>query len=314
MKNKKGMEFSWLFAVIVGAIILFLAFYFITTNVTTQEMKGATEEVHSLEVLFNPFAYLGAMGAITSKPIVLPDETRLEFECDTYELGSNTIILDSGVPKEVYDKYIFADDLESKEIHTISKPLILPWRVADLIYVFPKNQHYCFIDAPIRLIEELENLNVSNLFFDELDCPEEGIRICFGGAGCDILVSSSRAYSQGYVRKQGSSPMYFAGDNFALMLGAIFSRDDDYYNCNVKRLAKRLDLEINVYKDKQAALLTRGCSSNVNLDSFKQAVLRIKELRENQGRIPITEQLMSSLYSSAQSVEFSNSNSQCPLF
>jgi len=318
--TKKGMQFSWIFAVIVGAIILFLAFYFIGSQLSTSKLEEKTVETNSLEILFNPFSYLGAMGAVTAKPIEIPQESFLMFECESVSsngLGSDIITLsslnlqDQGLPKYIYDKYIFAEDFEAKKtdgkypkLQTLSKPFLMPWRVADLIFVYPNSKKYCFTgNIPSRLQEELEFLEITNLRLDS--CEPEDIEVCFGSSRGDINVESySGDFMIGSVRKN-SDELFFAGENYALMLAAIFS-SEEVYNCNLKRLAARIDLEIDIFNKKKQALSEKGCSSFVNFERLRQAATDLR-MRINQDSIR-------EFYNAAESVKSSNENSECHIF
>ncbi|MEM4703038.1 MAG: hypothetical protein QXP53_00945 [Candidatus Pacearchaeota archaeon] len=306
MKNKKAMEFAWIFAIVLGAIILFLAFYFLGSQIFLKEKTRSTETAHSTEILFNPFSYLGAMGAITYKPIEMQKEVQFEFDCDPDMeiVGSNTIIVDSS-PRTIYDKYIFSENLKAKRIETISKSFEMPWRIADLIYVFPSGREYCFIDAPSRIEEEIELLNISNIFFQE-PCPENATKVCFGREGCEIKVTNLEGfYHRGFVEKsEETGRMYFIGDNYALLLGAIFS-SRDLYNCNLKRLAKRILLEVNVYREKQRIMAERGCAAEMNLESLEQAASNV--------RASANENNLNALYQVAKEIKNQNSY-ECPLF
>jgi len=287
---------------------LFLAFYFVGTKLATNKMSEKTAEVHGLDILFNPFSYLGAMGAVTSKPIEIQKESSFDFLCDSEELGSlgsDSIILDTGLPRKIYDKYLFAENFKAKKIQTISKAFEMPWRVADLIYVFPSKNEYCFYDAPSSFQEELEMLNYSAFSFDSDNCSENGIKVCFGSGNCDIQITSTEGnFFGGYVEKQ-QEKFYFAGQNYALLFGAIFS-EKTMYDCNVQRLASRAEMEIQVYKEKQKALLAEGCTGQVNLIGLDNALSSLKER--------VTERNLDLVYQEAKNVENQNYNADCPLF
>lgn len=305
--NKKAIEFVWIFAVIIGAIILFLAFYFISSQIILKEKIEATEHVHSLDILLNPFAYLGAMGAVTAKPIELQKITNLEFNCSSEELGKNTITLDSGLPRSVYDKYIFAENFRAKKIQTISKAFSMPWRVADLIFVFPSTKEYCFVNTPLRLEQELKSLNITNIKLknNEVNCNKNATKVCFNFNGnCEITVTVRQ--DKGYVQKQNER-LYFVGKDYALMLGAIFS-NKELYDCNVKRLASRLEMQIEVYKEKQRAMLQRRCDPRINLGILEELKEAASHLESS-----VSEKNLNNLYEKAQKIENLNSR-ECPLF
>ncbi|MCS7134522.1 MAG: hypothetical protein NZ889_01540 [Candidatus Pacearchaeota archaeon] len=294
--NKKGIEFAWIFAIIIGSLILFLAFYFISSQLFLKEKAETGEKAHSLDILLNPFSFLGAIGAVTAKSIELGRAVNLTFECYYEEnFGKNVIIIDSGIPRSVYDKYIFAEDFKEKKIQVISKPLKMPWRIADLVYVFPSRTEYCFINFPTKLREELRMLNVSNIKLSDniRNCKEDSIKVCFEleNEKCNVTISGEEI-------KKNRETMYFAG-NDALMLAAIFSKNKNYYNCNLKRIFARLKTQVEVYKEKQRKM---RCRSYVNLENL------INAIPEN-----INRNTMNVMKNAAMQIENQNSH-ECPLF
>lgn len=262
MLKKKGViEFSWIFALIVGAVILFLAFYFIGTKLMESRLVEQKGTEHTLDILLNPFSYFGGLGATSASPIELPKEEKINFSCSTEgNFGYDTILAGNGEPKTVDDKYIFSESyIQGKKFQVISKPFEMPWRVADVIYLIDGNKVYCFVNMPDTKKEfGEEGMNISNFQFDS--CDPDAIKICKGsGVNCDITVYDN------YVSK--GQRMYFVDD--ATMYAAIFS-EPRIYECNLKRLAKRLSYQVDVYKGKMLLLNSRpGCSVSVNLDALK---------------------------------------------
>ena len=264
--NKKAViEFGWLFAVIVGALILFLAFYFVGTNLLSQKYEQGTIQAHSLEILLNPFSQFGEIKLISQDTIALDQLSTVNISCDIStnagDLGYNEITLvtkgQSGIPKTVYDKYIFAEhDLTTKKFQALSVPLEMPWRVADVIILWPYDKKYCFVNMP-NIKETLGDtetgLNISSLSFptSKTLCPSGSVTVCT--SGCDITINSAT----NKVTKHGQS-FYFAGE--ALMYAAIFSSKDTY-DCNFKRIASRLYSQATIYEKKAFALSGKGCTT-----------------------------------------------------
>jgi len=268
MNKKAQFQFAWIFAVIVGALILFLAFYFVGTTLLRQRYEQETIQAQSLDILLNPFAYLGSLGATTYNPLALPEESEILLDCYEIELGDlgyNEITLvseeEAGIPKLAYDKYIFAPQpMKGKNFEALSKPLELPWRVADLIILWPADQEYCFT----REISELERLNISTIKIKNVDeCGPDSISVCINSAGCDITVSTTSKT----VKKQGKT-LHYTHDS--LMYAAIFS-DPVLYECNVQRLASRIYTESEIYEKKAILLAQKNCNTAYNLDSIKDA-------------------------------------------
>ena len=81
MINKKGFEFSfgWLFAIIVGAVIIFLAIYATTNLIKTEREIQDTELGKQLGIILNPIET--ALETGKASKISFPLETRLYNDC-----------------------------------------------------------------------------------------------------------------------------------------------------------------------------------------------------------------------------------------
>ncbi|MGB9708033.1 MAG: hypothetical protein ACPLXC_01765 [Candidatus Pacearchaeota archaeon] len=321
--SRKGqMEFAWIFAVIVGAMILFLAFYFVGTKLIGQRYEQATIEAHSLDVLLNPFSSFGEIKILSKDEIALPQRSTLSIACNSQSnqgFGYNEITLtqkgQAGIPRNTYEKYIFAEQsLDSKEFQVLSAPFGMPWRVADLIILWPYNQSYCFVSAPPFISENLGNssstgLNISSIHFttNKNSCPLNSITVCFPGTGCNISVtiqSQSSLGHKGSTTKRGST-LYFIGD--ALMYASIFS-DKTLYNCNLQRLMARLAGQTAVYKSKATSLAGKGCSSTFNLEAIETGADALAKASS------ISESKVTEIWQDAQNIEQQNEIADCSLY
>jgi len=275
--SKKGflqISFAWLFAIIVGAMILFFAIYASVKLINTGGETEATVAGKEISVLLNPLET--GFGEETTTSLTIAVESRINNECNVYgDFGSQEISVSqmsrgewtaSGLSQQFYNKYIFSrESPEGRTFYLFSKPLNMPFKVADLIFLTSANDAYCFANAPDYVTKELGDLSQGNLFTD--NCPEESINVCFNSAGaeCDIIVDEN----QGSVKYAGNRAgdgeiVYYETD--ALMYAAIFSEpDSEMYECQIKRLMKRLDALALVYHDKESILSRAGCSSEINL-------------------------------------------------
>ena len=264
------ISFSWLFAIIVGAFILFLAIYastkLINIGQTEQDVKAGTE----INILLNPLETSFESGKVIS--FSMPVESRIYSKCDnrgvfgTQKLSVSQISFNEWTETDLdvssYNKYIFADiPSEGKNFYVFSKPFEFPFKVADLIYLIPSEKKYCFTDAPENIEEELEKLNIKNIFME--NCSGSEIKVCFEGV-CDIRVN----YEGNYVKK-GNDVNYFYSD--ALMYAIIFS-DSNLYECQVKRLMQRTGQLALLYNDKAKFIENKGCDSNLGLQIFRGEV------------------------------------------
>jgi len=272
MKNQRGylqISFAWLFAIIVGAIILFLAI-FLTTKIidvgqTTQDAKTGKE----IGTLLNPLETSFESGKTAS--FILPVETRIHNKCNQVgEFGRQIIQIsqmsfnkwsESDIDVGFSNKYIFSERIEEgKKFYVFSKPFKFPFKVTDLVYLTSAKKKFCFINPPEKIGNELSLLNPGNFFVN--NCTnlqaEEVVKVCFsGGSNCDIKVDYGE---QGLVTKNGGT-LRFSGD--ALMYGAIFA-ENDLYECQVQRTMKRVRNLALIYKDKAVFVQKSDCNTNLN--------------------------------------------------
>jgi len=272
MIDKKGFEmnFSTIFAIIVGAAILFLALYFAANMVGQGEERVDAETSAKLAILLDPLET--SMGESKSNKLTFGSETRIyNNRCQANNnFGDQRIGIasysfgkwrDATYGERQYNKYIFSEEIEEgKEFYVFVKPLNLPFKVSDIIVLI--GEEYCFVNAPESVKIELEGLNIGNFYFTNTksNCSSESKRVCFSASGgCDITVYGEYGFTKGYVAKDGEKLEYV--DN--LLYPAIFS-SPELYSCNVERLKMRLINLALVYKDEIKVLERRGCNSKLD--------------------------------------------------
>ncbi len=267
--SKKGaleISFTWLFAIVVGIFILALAIYvsvkFISTEQTTIDAKTGKE----IGVLLNPLETSFESAKTTF--FTVPVETRIYNLCSEEDIfGKQTIRIsqksfnkwtETNVDVNFPNKYIFSDIYaEGKKFYIFSKPFEFPFKVADLIYITSSMKEYCFISPPENIEDEISDLSQENLRVK--NCSEENsIKVCFSNeADCSIYVD----YEKGRI-KRGDKAVNFEGD--ALMYAGIFS-DKEVYECQLKRLVKRIGKLAEIYRSKEDFISKKGCNSDLNL-------------------------------------------------
>ena len=261
MEKKGALEvsFAWMFAIIVGATILFLTIFGVSKFISTEQATSDVKAGKEIGVLLNPLE-IGFESAKTTT-LTMPVETRIFNLCDPFgEFGRQGIEIsqktfnkwsETGIDVGFQNKYIFSNKfVEGKNFLLFSKPFEFPFKVADVIYMTSSTESYCFIDAPEEIGEEIEDLNQANLFIS--DCPQETIEVCFGfDSSCDINVN----YNLEYVEKLGIRS-YFESDS--LMYAAIFS-DGEIYECQVQRLMSRTSNLAELYSGKSLIIAEQGC-------------------------------------------------------
>ena len=287
--DKNGFEFSfaWMFAVLVGAVIIFLAIYGVTRLINKEEYKTSTTTAKQISIIFEPMT-IGLEEGKKPVPITLKEETKLYNRCsDEGAFGKQQFSLsrkgfggkwtDEGGKISVTNKYVFSDEEEQgKVMNFFSLPFNMPWKVSEVIFLTSKD--YCFKDAPENIKELVEDLDLQNIKFE--NCSKS-INVCFGYGNCDINVRGTcldceDEYEYGYISK-GKDKLTYSGN---LIYGAIFS-DKEVYECNIKRLMKRAIQQALIYKD-EGDFLSINCGTSTPA-GLLQIISSAKELKSSDG-------------------------------
>lgn len=307
--NKRGFEFSftWLFAIFVGAVIIFVAIFATTSLVKTSRTEADTKVASQLGTLLNPVET--NLEESKYARISFPDETRVYNECDLRGNFGRQIIstsVRSGIGSEFqeptvknsfFNKYLFSKSVEEgKELHVFVKPFEMPYKVADL--VFASSGEYCFVNPPTYVEDEVSDLGLGYIHLSgtEAECPSGSDIVCFGKTGCDIDVNLGASV----VLKDGKE-LYYTD---SLIYGAIFA-EPDIYECQVKRLMRRTGELAHLYASKTEFLSARGCSSTLSGDLREFASLN---------QIENSEELLSVVSPASENIRRKNENLICRLF
>jgi len=265
--NKLGafeISFAWLFAILVGGFILFLAIFASVKLIGVGEQEVSAKTSKEIGILLNPLET--GFESARSASFTLPSETRIFGSCDLEGNFGRQLIrvsqksfnkwVETDLEVQFLNKFIFNEEfVEGNKFYVFSKPFNFPFKVGDLIYLSSAN--YCFVDAPEQISREIENLNQANLIVE--DCSDSSVKVCFSsGSDCNLEVDYT-----GKSVKKSSGTMYFEDDS--LMYAAIFS-DKEVYECQIKRLMKKIEKLSKIYQDKIVITSREGCDSNLGSD------------------------------------------------
>ena len=237
MVNKKALEmsFAWIFAIIAGAAIIFLAIYISTTLVNSGEYEVNTKTTQAIVNLLDPLQTSSEQGK-TPEPLNLIKETRIYTICSSSgKFGENRIQIQekSGFENNQYteksgdigtiNQYVFADDMiEGKKIYFFIIPYKMPFKIADIMILYTKP--YCFVNPP-RDIEDFisplssNSLNITNsmavdtsLFYVNSVNKRVGIHTSSPSAAFEVVQdgSASTVYVTGYRLTAGNGAFYYA--------------------------------------------------------------------------------------------------------
>lgn len=304
MLNKRAFEFSfgWIFAIIVGAAVLSLAIYAAVKIVDTQRDISQASAGKEFGILLSPIE-TGLEGAKKSSPIIFPVKTRVFNNCDYSGAFGNQKISTSiesgignqwkkpGVESSFQNKYMFsASTIEGKNMYVFSKPLLLPYKIADLLYIYSSDEKFCFVNAPEYIEDEITGLDLRgiNITQDKTKCPKGSKKVCFTGTGCEIEVDLT---SQS-VRKNKQTVYFVEDENDALIYAAIFA-DVGIYECQIKRLMKRNSEIASILAEKSMIVGSVGCSSNLEseLITFSNMTLSLNNSLNLRTILPASDEL-----------------------
>jgi len=272
INNKKGvaMSFNWIFAILAGGFILFLAIFSAGKFIRTSEQTLYTETAASLISLFDPLETGLASGK--AHEIGFKKKSKLYFDCEENlnpPFGKQTISFseqtfgdtygERGQRVSIKNKYIFSQDVvEGDDVYIFSKPFFMPFKVTDLVMVTSQDQNYCFWDSPESVKESLQGLNMKNIIFMNSSSECEGVNVCFGTSQtvCEVKVFEDQGY---LIQRESGKRVYFAGD---MIYAAIFS-SPSMYECNVKRIKVKFDYLAQIYLDKIQIIERKDCNSNI---------------------------------------------------
>lgn len=265
IKKRGALEisFGWLFAIFAGIAILGLAIFFVTKFINLQQTVISAETGKQIGILLNPLET--SFQSSTTTSFSIPGETIINNICsEDADFGNQEISLsqksfgkwtETDVDVSFKNKYIFSDsEVEGRNFYIFSKPFEYPFKVADLIYLTSSLKEYCFLGSPPEIENELKNLNQTNILLEDCSDEDNSIKICFFGT-CDINVD----YTHKTIRKEGKT-LHF--DNAALMYAGIFS-DVNIYECQLKRLMKRISELSSLYENKAILISQKGCPTSL---------------------------------------------------
>ena len=277
MKNKRGFEFSfgWMFALIIGGVILFLAIYATVKMIGTERNVQSAEVAKQLGILLIP-AETGFGEGKSIPSIKFATETRVYNNCTTKGVFGEQLIsvatspslgkkwTSPGIAINYPNKYIFSSSvIEGDEINVFSKPFSFPYKTGELLFIWSNKEEFCLINPPGEIEKEIESLGLKNINFTQeiTDCKKKSRKICFYNSlpECDVVINSG---DNSIIWKDGQTSFY----DGSLIYGAIFS-EPKLYECQVQRLMKRASELAYVYLDKSNSLSARtgGCSQGLQI-------------------------------------------------
>ena len=251
-KRGQTIQFSWVFAIIAGAVILAL---FTGFAVKYKELQQERSEVEVLKNLDNILFSLQASSLQTTNELFIPINS--DFNC-------NEII--------VNDKSIKSDNLALSPTEFQGQSIIWyqpwksPFRINNFYYIIPKDFKFYLVynDATEKnvnyIIEKIPAALKNNFKKTGQPANAEGKSIYFTNAKNDFqIIPISDEKGKIIINNKE-----FTYDNFELLMAAIFSQDLVDYNCAREKALTSYGNIAFVYKQKALHLAGKNpqCSYN----------------------------------------------------
>ncbi|MEM4182097.1 MAG: hypothetical protein QXX68_03040 [Candidatus Pacearchaeota archaeon] len=302
MKKRADFNFVWLFAIIAGTSILVLMIYAAVRTgktITTYQDTDLAKQVISYLDPFQAGSVAALKGTFSSKREIV-----FESSCDSTNFGYQTLAAKQirdlnedfnvfGEEITIKNKYVYFSKKPSKNFYVFSVPISFAFEVGDALIV--GSEEFCFLEGYENIPyfkNTLSNIG-AKVFFDEANCTENSIRVCFNyGADCDIQVIGDcsdsswcdHEYETGQVIKDGESLEYVGN----LIYPALFS-DKENYDCNLKRFFYKNGMLSLIYVEKSDRMSSRNCPTDLTeeLSSFSQLSFNNPNLKElyKQGKL-----------------------------
>ena len=289
--NKRGIElqFHWIFIMVAGALILTFFGTIAQKQYNLSVQKAEYQLVNDLETAFS--ITLKTPNIVNSLFISSPIEFKCTDECScAYKIGSAEL--------PFYNKLIFSADKQSGDVKLWSPDFEKPFRAATFMIISSdENKYYLVHDLDTTELEKLKSklnnqLNIEFINRNKAEqkqySGEKKTRFIYYLTSPTTIDSSFNDKDVDAVQldNSGSVSFYnyegqFINKGFsqysqddASFFAAMFSADKNMYECQMKKVFKRLSEVGEVYKERTNQLLV----SNPNCLYFANKIENVKSI------------------------------------
>ena len=284
MKFKKGVvevQFNWLFVLIIGAVILIMFSGIIIRQKNISETSKNVLLLNNLDAIFS-----GSEASSGTVNVVKTPETRIEFRCNRYSIG--TLSKQLGV-MNVFPPSI----LEGDRLVSMTLDFSMPYRITNLVYITSPKYRYIFIggDDAREMERMMPNETFSGIFqtlgqlrydgenkarlvfFD--DFLSDGSSLSFNLEGYSRLLDndvtalnvkgSLESGTLEFFRKQRDTLIKIGESGYIgkeSLLGAVFSDNPEIYSCVMDNVFDKANIVARVYKGKMQGIRDEYLGSN----------------------------------------------------
>jgi hypothetical protein len=295
MKAVMEIQFTFIFVLIAGAVILAFFFAVVQGQKGTSDIKLSGEILTRLDsILKGASVNVGTLTSIEGLP-----NTKLIFSCKIDEEPYYQI---KKIKKSLPTEVVFAPETVKVKPGT---PLMIwsleweyPFRTTYVTYITGVYTKYYFMDTPFlkSLYNDENKWSFPNNVIKELisavdeikDENYERIILVTNSADSEldsdiIQVVISGNDNTGTITINGDNTVYYGRE---MLLGAIFTADIESFNCNQDKAFKRMQKVAEVLENKTAELAISGVPSRcriyyINAETMFSGITSLENAQAN---------------------------------
>lgn len=277
--NHKGYELGLkaIFTSIAGALILIFFIKFAYDQQAFQETVNTGTTLND----FNDYLDALSISSSTSKAITLPEETTIDYTCDTISINNY---------QKKDHKIIYAEPMTTKTINTWAKDWEYPYRITSFYYL-DNNRRYLLIynDASKNYVT---NLNLPSIFNHQkqhintflpqrINQEQQGKPITLIFFTPNIPPGTQQLQNTNIIRVDTDNEEVIINNNRypyygeAMMLGAMTGPNT--YECNQEAAITRLQEVTSIYRQKTQLLQLKTTDTCRNILNQAQQTLSTYE-------------------------------------
>jgi len=274
IKEKKAqisIQFSWIFIIIAGALILLFFISIVYKQKEISETKLSASVLNQLETILTS----SGLSPGTVNELDTP-ELELNFICDS-DSYSEYSVKNTPLTKETpYDIFFTQETIKGNKILTWALEFKAPFSTSNFLFISDPLTKYVFVNPSSKfaqeiygdLPEEFKKESVSNL--DSVETAGfHSVKLIFfeqpyslpiqlqdpNLAVSAVQITKGAVYfykSSGTSLEIEDSPIPYL--DTPSLYGAIFAKDNEFYKCTMKKAFRKLSIVSKVFAERESEL------------------------------------------------------------
>jgi len=265
MRNRKGIveaQLTWVFVLIVGAVILLFFIGIAQKQKEIADMKTSANLLQQLDGILT-----GAEVSSGTASLINIPKMDIEIDCNSFSV--------EGITKQLKTRIVFAPDLiKGRQLITYNLDWSVPYRVSNFLYLTSPEVRYILVDDTGTLAEELneslpEIMNKEIYRSGDIFLQDKGnykVRFIFLDKSQSSItsnlararewegeISAINIKEDGTIDFYNSSGSSYANEDFtgkAQKIGAVFAENAAQYECAKIKAKEKLEIVTEIYQDR----------------------------------------------------------------